>query len=105
MRLPEISGHCSLLLLAVSLTIPPAGVLQLWLHQAGDPEHYKDYAAFLGTVASHASSYLHLRKSAHARSLAASWKMPSPVSAASTAFLRMVNPPPSRPTRSNRPLI
>lgn len=51
------------------------GVLQLWLQQPGDPQHYKDYAAFLGTVAGHASSFLHHRQSVHARSLASSWKM------------------------------
>jgi len=53
----------------------PLGVLQLWLQQPGDPEHYKDFAAFLGTVASHASTYLHHRHAARARTLAASWQL------------------------------
>lgn len=53
----------------------PIGVLQLWLQQPGDPAHYKDFAAFLGTVASHASTYLHNRHAARARTLAASWQL------------------------------
>jgi multidrug resistance efflux pump len=52
-------------------------VLQFWLHSSADPIHYKDYAAFLGTVAGHSTIFLHQRQSAQHRSLASSLQMQS----------------------------
>ncbi len=55
----------------------PAAALQFWLQSTADPIHYKDYAAFLGTVAGHATIFLHQQQSTRHRSIASSLQMQS----------------------------
>lgn len=74
---PTNSAPYPFFYIPVQLEGHPVAVLQLWLQQPGDTAHYKDYAAFLGTVAGHASAYLHHRQSARSRTLATSWQMQS----------------------------
>jgi biotin carboxyl carrier protein len=59
----------------VSIGDRAVAVLQFWLHHPGASGHYADFAAFLGTVAGHASVFLNHRQSSNARALALSWQL------------------------------